>query len=118
MRISTSTTKSLVILALFAYLAMADPLDSAKQNYNFFKDWATQHGKQYGVDETPIRYSAWKDTYDAIQEHNAKNLSWELGLNQFSDLSPEEFSALHLGYNKPTASSSFPGFPNFPNKLP
>ena len=53
----------------------------------------------------------------AIQEHNAKNLSWTLGLNQFSDLSPEEFSALHLGFKLPTSSSpSFPSslFPNIP----
>ena len=83
--------KSLLILTLFTSLALADISSSAQLNYNLFKNWTSQHTKQYGVDETPIRYANWKSNYDTVQAHNAQNLSWTLGMNQFADMTPEEF---------------------------
>ena len=46
MKIST-TSKSLLILALLGFIAIANASvsDSAQQNYNIFKSWATQVGK-------------------------------------------------------------------------
>merc|ERR1712080_265439 len=35
---------------------------------------------------------------DTIQEHNSGNHTWKMGINQFSDLTPEEFERIHLGY--------------------
>ena len=95
---TTSIMKTLLILALFASVAFADPFDNAKEVFNKFKDWSSKSKRKYGIEETAIRYAAWKNNYDLVQRHNAQNLSWELGLNDFADLTPEEFSALNLGF--------------------
>ena len=112
----TSIIQSLLILSLFASIALADVSDLQQKQYDQFKTWTTQHSKKYGVDETPVRFATWKDNYDLVQQHNAKNLSWQLGMNEFADMTSEEFSALHLGYKAGSSSlSSFPNMPNFPN---
>ena len=107
-----SFIKSLLILSLFASVALADISDAQQQLYNDFKNWTSLHSKNYGVDETPVRFANWQDNYNTVQAHNAKNLSWTLGMNQFADMTGEEFSALRLGYN---GGSSMPNMPNFPN---
>jgi len=67
--------------------------------YNIFKDWMSQYNKQYGIEEMAVRYYTWKNNYDLVQEHNAKDLSYKLEMNHFAAMTPEEFSALHLGLN-------------------
>jgi xylem cysteine proteinase len=64
-----------------------------------FKDWMQEQKRSYGAGEIKMRFAIWNKMYDHIQEHNAKGLSWKLGLNKFSDLTGEEFAAMHLGYN-------------------
>jgi len=44
-------------------------------------------------DEFISRYTVWSSNHELINEHNAKGLSYRLGHNQFSDLSPDEFAA-------------------------
>lgn len=64
-----------------------------------FKDWAREFNRSYGVGESEMRFKLWSKTYDFVQKHNAKgDETWEAGLNQFSDLSTEEWSSLHLGF--------------------
>jgi C1A family cysteine protease len=58
-----------------------------------------KYNKVYGFGEAPMRFAIWNKAYDFAQEHNAKGLSWTCGVNQFSDLTKEEFSAMYLGYN-------------------
>ena len=87
------------MLGICSHTAFAESL---KQNdvvlfYNIFKDWLSQHDKQYGIEEMAVRFYNWKSNYDHVQEHNAKNLSHKLEMNHFADMTPEEFSALYLG---------------------
>lgn len=63
-----------------------------------FRQWIQKYRKVYGVDETHYRFALWNKAYDYVQEHNAKNLSWTAGVNQFADLTDEEFSAMYLGF--------------------
>jgi xylem cysteine proteinase len=44
--------------------------------------------------EAVTKYKIFKDTLNHIKETNAKNLSYKLGLNQFSDLTEEEYRKL------------------------
>jgi C1A family cysteine protease len=67
--------------------------------YNIFKDWIAKYNKQYGIEEMATRFYTWKNNYDHVQEHNAQGLSYKLEMNHFADMTPEEFSALHLGLN-------------------
>jgi C1A family cysteine protease len=64
-----------------------------------FKEWMQKYNKAYGLSETKMRFAIWNKMYDFIQEHNAKGESWTAGLNQFSDLTGEEFSSIYTGYN-------------------
>jgi C1A family cysteine protease len=38
----------------------------------------------------------FKSWVDFVREHNAANHTWTAGINQFSDLTPEEFKTIHL----------------------
>jgi C1A family cysteine protease len=64
-----------------------------------FKAWMEKYDKSYNVDEHHYRFNIWSKSYDAVNAHNAKGLSWQLETNMFADLTNEEFAALHLGYN-------------------
>jgi len=59
-----------------------------------FKEFMVTHAKNYSSHaETIDRYEAFKDNVDIIEEHNAKNLSYRLGVNQFADMRNNEFAA-------------------------
>jgi len=56
-------------------------------------------GKSYHQDELFTRYNTFKYWVNFVAEHNAKNLTWQAGINQFSDLTEAEFEAKVLtGY--------------------
>jgi len=42
------------------------------------------------------KYNTFKYWVDFVRNHNSANNTWEAGINEFSDLSPEEFSAIYL----------------------
>jgi len=64
-----------------------------------YREWMMKYNKVYGVGETAMRFAIWNKAYEFAKEHNAKGLSWTCGVNKFSDLTKEEFSAMYLGYN-------------------
>jgi C1A family cysteine protease len=69
------------------------------EKMTMFKDWMLKYDKKYSTDEHHYRFNIWSKTYDIVQEHNAKGLSWELETNKFADLTNAEFSVLYLGFN-------------------
>lgn len=91
----------IVLLGLCSFTAVANlSKDLELQlSYSVFKDWTSQFNKQYGIEEMAIRFTNWKSNFDLVQEHNAKDLDYQLEMNHFGDLSTEEFSALHFGLN-------------------
>jgi C1A family cysteine protease len=63
-----------------------------------FNSWKSQHGFKFSAAEESVRQALFQKTSQLVNEHNAKpNKSFELGLNQFSAYSDEEFAALFLG---------------------
>jgi xylem cysteine proteinase len=90
-----------VLLGLCCFTALTQSIHEleSKLLYNIFKDWTGQQNRQYGVDELFIRFNNWKTNYEYVLEQNALNLGYELGMNDYADMSAEEFSALHLGLN-------------------
>lgn len=79
-------------------LEIEDATPEIQERFQLFKEWMKEHKKVYGLGEAISRFAIWNENYEKILEHNAKGLSWTLGLNQFSDLTLEEFSAMYLGY--------------------
>eukprot|EP00879_Flechtneria_rotunda_P000450 GHRR01000547.1.p1 GENE.GHRR01000547.1~~GHRR01000547.1.p1 ORF type:complete len:477 (+),score=130.72 GHRR01000547.1:160-1590(+) len=69
-------------------LAKVDPLKA-------YSAWAQQHGKQ----DAHERFEVFKANVDFIHNHNANNPSHQLDLNEYADLTWEEFSHNKLGFN-------------------
>jgi len=63
-----------------------------------FVGYVKEFNKVYTADELFTRFQNFKDNKKVIDEHNAKGLAWEMGVNQFTDLTQQEFSSLYLGY--------------------
>ena len=62
-----------------------------------FGAWKLAHGKSYGtIAEEAHRQSIWLASRDRVAAHNARDSSWTAGLNAFSDLTWDEFSASRL----------------------
>lgn len=55
------------------------------------------HGKSYEPTERDYRISIYEQNLAKIDAHNAKNLSWTMGVNQFADLTADEFKARITG---------------------
>jgi len=89
---------TLLMVALFAgsALALVRGLSNEQSEWLFAK-WMTQHGKVYTAEMAVHRYGIWRKNMDWIHEQNAKDLSYKVAMNEFGDMSPEEWSA-RLGY--------------------
>jgi C1A family cysteine protease len=93
----SSTMVRAAILASALALASAD-----------FETFKAKYNKVYNGDE-----AAAKATYEAnmqrVEDHNALNLGFELGENQFSDLTQEQYRvAAGLGYKASDSSEGLP----------
>ncbi|XP_039127909.1 thiol protease aleurain-like [Dioscorea cayenensis subsp. rotundata] len=64
-----------------------------------FAEFAEKYGKRYeSVEEIKKKFAVFKDHLKEIKSHNEKGLSFTLGINEFSDMTWEEFKAKRLRY--------------------
>jgi len=77
---------------LFGAVAVAavDPIQQA------FFDFVRDHKKQYPVEEIFDRFNIFKVNYELIEAHNNGSSGWKMGVNQFADLTKDEFRS-YLG---------------------
>ncbi|KAL3519950.1 hypothetical protein ACH5RR_018099 [Cinchona calisaya] len=76
------------------------------------KQWMSSYGRQYkDIEEKEKRYNIFKANVEYIDLVNsAGNKPYRLGVNEFADLTNEEFKAAYIGYrtlSKRTKSTSF-----------
>ena len=64
--------------------------------YSSFDDFASKYGKSYTDDEVAARRTNWEQAKVEIAAHNARGSSWTAGLNEFADLSWDEFQHRQL----------------------
>ena len=83
--------KILVLLSLLiVYVSCDDKME--------FQNFIQQFGKTYKDDvERAVRFNIFKDNLNLINHHNSLNLAYTEGINQFSDMTEEEFSTKFLG---------------------
>ncbi|CAG9765058.1 unnamed protein product [Ceutorhynchus assimilis] len=82
----------------FKTLLFVSLLLAVSSNELLFNKFKINHGKSYQTEsEHKLRYAVFKGNLNKIQEHNAKynagSVSWYLAVNQFSDMTSEEFVA-------------------------
>jgi hypothetical protein len=74
-----------------ALAAPSTPIDEV------FDAWRTTYSKSYGtVDEHINRLAIFNQNKIIVEKHNAANHSWTMGMNEFADLTSEEFG-IRLG---------------------
>eukprot|EP00929_Paragymnodinium_shiwhaense_P020604 TRINITY_DN1367_c0_g1_i2.p1 TRINITY_DN1367_c0_g1~~TRINITY_DN1367_c0_g1_i2.p1 ORF type:complete len:338 (-),score=91.59 TRINITY_DN1367_c0_g1_i2:296-1309(-) len=67
-----------------------------------WQEFKTTFGKTYATAEQEAhRRGIFEKNVEFIESTNAKNLGYELGVNQFTDLLPDEWSATYFGLTKP-----------------
>jgi len=73
-------------------------------------------------DETAYRFGVFMDNYDLIEEHNEGKYDWILGINEFADMTWDEFKASHLGlknaaFRRTGAMVNLAGLGNVPDSV-
>lgn len=74
---------------------------SDKKVYKLFQEWMARHSVDYETPEELLyRLGVWYKNMLKIQKKNQRNSSHRLAMNQFGDLTIEEFKARHMGYKR------------------
>jgi len=63
-----------------------------------FNTWTQLHGKEYkSAQEYNHRFNVYKQNLDFIENHNRLSLGFTVAMNQFGDLTAQEYGYLYLG---------------------
>lgn len=96
------TVITTLLLALFSSLSYAidmSIIDYKDKEVMIYEKWLAEHGKVYNaLGEKDKRFEIFKDNLRFIEDHNnSENRTYKVGLNQFADLTNEEYRAMFLG---------------------
>jgi cathepsin L len=90
-----------LLLAVVIGLSAAAIAPLAESEYEYlFTAWVEEYSKTYETAEFFNRFRIFKTNLDTIREHNAKNESWTMGMNEFGDMTWEEFRSIYVGGTK------------------
>ncbi|EAL71045.1 cysteine proteinase 5 precursor [Dictyostelium discoideum AX4] len=85
------------LCVLLVSVATAKQQFSELQYRNAFTDWMITHQKSYTSEEFGARYNIFKANMDYVQQWNSKGSETVLGLNNFADITNEEYRNTYLG---------------------
>ncbi len=90
-----------------------------QQKQMMFTNWMRQHQRSYSYSDFQTRYSIWKSNLDFVTKHNSEEHSYTVGMNQFADLTNEEFASTYFGFRMPAGAQVEPVYePTVPGALP
>jgi cathepsin L len=92
--------KTILLLAVFFTCAFA--LRTEREFQNLFVQWMQQNNKSYNHAEFQHRFAVFKNNQKFIDEQNAKNVGYTLAMNEFGDLTNQEFRRIFNGVKVPT----------------
>merc|ERR1712195_294348 len=98
---SPTAEMKLVLLLAIALVAVNASLSDSEYE-NLFKVFQSEHKKSYAEHEVTGKFTVFKDNVDFINDHNANHaeeLGYTVGINQFADMSLNEYRNTMLGYN-------------------
>jgi C1A family cysteine protease len=89
------------VFALLLAVCVSAVFGISEEEYQYqFAKFQVAHNKSYSRAEFSHRYGVFKTNYDTIANHNAQDKSWKLAVNEYADMTWEEFRAQKLGYKK------------------
>lgn len=92
-----------IVAAAVVGTAAASKFSELKAQQDF-KDFVAKYNKVYSVAETFERFAIFKKNVEMIAAHDAETEGYTMAVNEFADLTWEEFSKQYKGY-KPRAAS-------------
>lgn len=90
--LSTLLTLAVAITGTVAY--------SETEYQTMFTKFVAQHNKVYPHDQFLTKFHTFKKNVDLIHQHNAGDHSYTMAINQFSDLTDDEFNEIYNGINQ------------------
>ena len=82
-----------------------------------FEDFELAFGKKYSTRERIVRRAHFERSLQRVAAHNAGDHSWRAGINQFSDLSDEEFKSKVLMRPQKCSATNTVGVPGETTRL-
>ena len=76
-----------------------------------FEDYEVAYNKKYSSREHFVRRAHFEQSLQRVAAHNAGGHSWRAGINQFSDLSDEEFKSKVLMRPQKCSATNTVGVP-------
>lgn len=90
-------------------ITFSRPLDDELIMQKRHDEWMTKHGRVYAdVKEKNNRYVVFKHNVERIERLNSvlSGRTFKLAVNQFADLTNDEFRSMYTGYKEDSALSS------------
>jgi C1A family cysteine protease len=99
----TATCRLLALLAgahAFSTLPEGEYTISRWDHHDLFSAWKAKYGRSYATTAgEAAAFAAFKDNHAAIEAHNADpSKNYKLAHNHYSDITPDEHRANHLGF--------------------
>jgi len=88
--------KQLLIIVIIVFALTVAAKRAEKDWRKQFDEWRGQYNKIYNEFEIERRFQIFKENAKYIKRHNQKQLSYTLALNEFGDLTSEEFTQRYL----------------------
>jgi hypothetical protein len=103
-------------IAFTAYVANAVSAafspDTFRHQFESFMLWKNHYGKEYSsIDEEVSRFEIWSQASDKVTRHNSNNYPWSLSMNEFSDMTSDEFKSKTNGLVPPIFEADTATFP-------
>lgn len=104
---------------LFLFVSTAVALEYASESNveMIFSSWMKEHNKEYkGAAETVSRYNKFKTNLAWINQRNTELSHMQVGLNEFADMTEEEFAGIYLhGIDLSTYNESIVKYTDYSN---
>ncbi|GMI64308.1 senescence-associated gene 12 [Hibiscus trionum] len=97
----------LFVLGIWASQASSRSVPEASMS-DKFEQWMSSYGRAYqDASEKDKRFQIFKENVEYIDSHNADTTkNYKLGVNEFTDLTKEEFKSMRNGYKMRGSTSS------------
>jgi len=90
--------KLTALVAVLAVSAIAVSL-TPKEHVFLFENFVKQYDKSYNSTHDALyRFNIFVENVELINKHNSQDLDWKLEVNEFADLTWEEFRETRLGF--------------------
>jgi len=87
------------VLALLALLVVVHSSSVLNRYKDQFKAWQTQHNKVYTAVASKHRLAVFAYNARFVEQHDAEARGFSVTVNEFADLTGQEFASLYLGMN-------------------